>query len=70
MKVQQTNIKKDLGILIDNKLNFCDQLDEIVSEANQIVGLIRCSIRSLDRDIFVLLFKTLICPKLEYNNKV
>ena len=54
MKVQQTNTEKDLGILIDNKLNFCDHVDKIVSEANQIVGLIRRSIRFLDKDIFVL----------------
>ena len=70
MTVQQTNTEKDLGILIDNKLNFCDYVDKIVSGANQSVGLIRRLIRSLDKDIFVLLFKTLIHPKLEYNNTV
>ena len=53
MKVQQTNTEKDLGILIDNKLNFCDHIpvDKIVSGANHSVGLIRRSIRSLDKDI-------------------
>ena len=70
MTVQQTNTEKDLGILIDNKLNFCDYVDKIVSGANQSVGLIRRLIRSLDKDIFALLFKTLIRPKLEYNNTV
>ena len=40
MKVQQTNTEKDLGVLIVNKLNFCDLVDNIVSGANQIVGLI------------------------------
>ena len=54
MKVQQTNTEKDLRILIDNKLNFCDHVDKIVSGANQIFGLIRRSIRFLDKDIFVL----------------
>ena len=51
MKVQQTNTEKDLGILIDNKLNFCDHIDKIVSGANHSVGLIRHLIRSLDKDI-------------------
>ena len=72
MKVQQTNTEKDLGILIDNKLNFCDHVDKIVFGANQIVGLTRHLICSLDKDIpvFVLLFKTLLRPKFEYNNTV
>ena len=57
MKVQQTNTEKNLGMLINNKLNCCDHADKIVSGANQIVGLIRRFIRSSDKDIFVLLLK-------------
>ena len=48
MKVQQINTKKDLGKLIDHKLNFCEHVDKIVSGANQIIGLIRHLICSLD----------------------
>ena len=57
MKVQQTNTEKDCGILIDNQLSFCDHKHKIVSEADEIVGLIRRLICSLDKNIFMLLFK-------------
>ena len=37
MKVQQTNTEKDLGMLINYKLNCCDHADKIVSGATKLL---------------------------------
>ena len=52
------------------ELNFSKHVDCIVNDANRLVGLLRRSLLALDKKSFVILFKTLIRPKLEYNNSV
>ena len=47
-----------------------NNVDKLVSGATQIVGLIRHSIVSLDRHMFVQLFKILVHPKLAYNDAI
>ena len=69
-ELSQTETVKDLGVTIDRQLTFTSHVDNIVSDANKLVGLIRRCITSLDKQTFLLLFKTLIRPKLEYNNSV
>jgi len=70
IKMSQVEFVKDLGILFDKKLNFSEHVDKIVAGASCLVGLIRCSIHSLNKQNFGVLFKTLVRPKLKYNNTV
>ena len=69
-ELKQSNTAKDLGVLLDEELNFSKHVDCIVNDANRLVGLLRRSLLALDKKSFVILFKTLIRPKLEYNNSV
>ena len=64
--LQETLKEKDLGVLIDYKLDFGDHIKEIVSRANRMIGLIRASFTCLNKKMFLNLYKSLIRPLLEY----
>ena len=59
---------KDLGILNDSALSFDDHIQNIVSKANRMAGLIRGSFVFLDEDIFKRLFTAFVRPHLEYGH--
>ena len=54
-----------LGIQIDSKLKFHIHTD---TEAYRVLGIIRKSFECKDYDVMVKLYKTLVCPIIEYNN--
>jgi hypothetical protein len=59
-------IVKDLGVLVDSKLNFSAQIDSIVVKAKQRIFLIFKSFESRDVTLFVFAYKTYILPILDY----
>ena len=61
-----TSEEKDLGVLIDDKLNFRSHIKGIVGKANRVLGLIRIGFECLDKDIFMNLYPVLVRPHLEY----
>ena len=61
-----TTAEKDLGVLIDDKLNFRSHIKEIVSKANRVLGLIRIGFDCLDKEMFMNLYPVLVRPHLEY----
>lgn len=66
----ETICEKDLGVFVDNGLKFNSHAETAVNKANKIVGMIRRSFDFLDPVTFVLLFKSLVRPHLEYGNVV
>ena len=66
----ETKIERDLGILVDNELNFSKHIRSIVAKANRIIELIKISFESIeetkDVKMFSNLYSTLIRPHLEY----
>jgi len=56
---------KDLGVLIDDKLNFCEQTAAVVSKSKQRVNLIFKSSISRNIKLMVFAFKTYIMPLIE-----
>jgi len=70
IKISQVDFAKDFGVLFDKKLNFSEHDDKIVARASCLVRLIKHSIHSLTKQNFGVLFKTLVRPKLVYNNTV
>ena len=57
---------RDLGIQIDSKLKLHIHTDTVVKNAYRVLGLIRKSCK--DYDVMVKLYKSLVCPIIEYNN--
>ena len=61
----------DLGVLLDEKLSFHDQLDHVVTEGNQLIGLLKQIARDITDPVRI---KTLYCalvrPVLEYASVV
>ena len=65
-KVQNVNSENDLGLIVDRGLKLSEHINEKISKANKILGLIFKSFTFMDKDMFVTSFKTLVRPHLEY----
>ena len=64
--LEATLSEKDLGVLIDYKLDFGSHIKEIVGRANRMLGMIRVSFACLNIRMFLNLYMALVRPLLEY----
>ena len=64
--LNQTTCEKDLGVHIDDKLNFDSHINEIVNKANRIMAIARKTFDYMDTEIFNYIFKGMVRPHLEY----
>lgn len=62
--------EKDLGVIIDHRLSFQSHINKTAAKANSIMGIIRRTMTYINPRTFLLLYKTLVRPILEYNNTV
>ena len=58
----ESEVEKDLGVNIDNKLCFKQHVSQATSKANRVLGIIRRSFGHLTEKTFVQLFKELVRP--------
>ena len=68
--LEKVNSEKDLGVTIDDKLNFKLHISQKISKANSMLFLIKNYFQFLDADMFKLLYKSLVRPHLEYASPV
>ena len=61
---------KDLGVTVSNDLKPHSHINNIVKKANQTLGMIKRSFTNINKDIFLLTYKTFIRPGLEYCQSV
>ena len=61
---------KDLGIIVDKNLRFLKHIIDKVNKANQIMGISRRTMMSLNKHNLNLLYTSLVRPHLEYGNLV
>ena len=64
--LKEVQAEKDLGVLIDSKLSFKDQVSQAALKGNRVLGIVRRTFASLDEVTMLYLFKGLIRPLLEY----
>ena len=64
--LQDVQDEKDLGVYVDNSLNFKKHISQKISKANSMLYLIKNSFQHLDKNMFKLLYKSLVRPHLEY----
>jgi hypothetical protein len=69
-ELQYSNKEKDIGVVIDNQLNYEDHMNEKINKSNSIMGLIRHTFTYIDAPTFLMLYKALVRPHLEYVNSV
>ena len=68
--LEEIDSEKDLGVMIDDKLKFHKQTAAATKKANQILGVVKRSYKTRDRQTIATLYKSMVRPHLEYGNVI
>ena len=69
-EVPKTTTEKDIGVTIDERLDFEEHISIKVKKANSTFAIIRRSFNFLNEETFLPLYKSLVRTHLEYANTV
>ena len=66
--LEETTVEKDLGVYIDASLSFTQHCQNKINTANKTLGCLRHTFKNMDSDIFLMLYKSLVRPHLEFSS--
>ena len=61
---------KDLGVQFDSKLTFDGHIHEKINKAYSMLGIIKRSFIYVDKSTFILLYRAMVRPHIEYAHSV
>ena len=62
--------EKDLGITFQHDMKFDIHINNIVNKANRLLGLVKRTFSCMDRNIFLIIYKPIIRPIIDYGDSV
>ena len=62
----QTDQQLDLGIIITKDLKWQKQTEKSCKTANRVLRFIACNFRYKNKELILILYKSLVCPHLEH----
>ena len=68
--LSEVESEKDLGIMFDSEMKFQAHIIDVCNRGYQRIAVIRRTFTYMDKDMFLLLYKSIIRPVLEYGNTV
>ncbi|XP_076451264.1 uncharacterized protein B0403.1-like [Babylonia areolata] len=68
--LEESDVQRDLGVLVDKDLSFKNHVAHATAKANKVLGVIRRSFDHLTPETFVSLYKSLVRPVIEYGHSV
>jgi len=66
LSMELLNTGMDLGIIISSNLKAADHCHYVCNKANQMLGLIKRTVKRRNHTVLVQLYKSLVRPHLEY----
>ena len=66
IELEKVRNEKDIGVIIDQKLTFRDHITAKVNIAKRNLGIILRIFTYIDEEMFLNLFKSIVCPHIEY----
>ena len=68
--IEQVSSQKHLGMILDAKLNFQEQIKNLLTKVNKIIGLFRKLQNILPRGSLLTIFKSFVRPHLDYGDVI
>ena len=65
-RLSETVEERDLGVLVQSDLGVTSQCTEAAKKAMKILGILRRQFKNMDKETFLILYKSFIRPHMEY----
>ena len=68
--IETAREEKDLGVIFQQDLKVSSHITEKVNKANSVLSLIVRTFDCIEKDSFILLYKAVVRPHIEYGNTI